>query len=180
MFHFVVPLVILQVLPSLAMEGELILQRFEQTTGFNIFKADLRVTKLNRTCAVLNGTVDVFVDVDNNYLHQMKFAYSRLGNNQFVEYPMKIPSQRFCDYLNTTYREYQHLFKETSNIPQVGPEGLCPFPSGKYWVKNFTIQPGLVPDPFYDALWRMTVLLVRGKSTASMNLYMQRYREGSW
>lgn len=51
---------------SSGLEPELVLQRVEQTTGFEIIRSNIRVTKFNRTCAVVNGTLDFLVDMDNN------------------------------------------------------------------------------------------------------------------
>ncbi|EAT33015.1 AAEL014731-PA [Aedes aegypti] len=119
---------------------EIIFQRIEQTSGFDILTSNLRVTKFNRTCAVLNGTVDLLVDLDNSYTFQGNLAYSRLGNNQFNMSPMKVPEDPMCDFLNDTYREYQDVFEEKTNHPFIEPEGLCPFPAGLYWYKNLVVD----------------------------------------
>lgn len=56
---------ILPFLLSVDIQPEFVFQRTEQTKGFDIYRTKLRITKFNRTTAVLNGTVDVFVDLDN-------------------------------------------------------------------------------------------------------------------
>lgn len=43
------------------------IQRVEQTAGYDLVKSALRVTKFNRTCAVVNGTLDYLVDLDNSF-----------------------------------------------------------------------------------------------------------------
>lgn len=109
----------------------------------------------------------------------MKAAYSRLGNNQFVEYPMKLAEQPFCHYLNTTYREYQEIWKGKSNLPQVGPEGFCPLVAGHIWYKHVTFDPQYMPPVVPEGYWRLTGLLTSNQGTADFQVFM-RVSKGSF
>ncbi|XP_055601548.1 uncharacterized protein LOC129750608 [Uranotaenia lowii] len=138
---------------------ELELQRVEQIGGEGFVTSNLRVRKFNRTTAVVSGTIQYHEDLDNSFTFEMQSAYSALGNNQFNEYPMNLKKQSFCDFLNTTYREYQHLWKDSSDWIQVGPEGLCPWPKGTYtftdlWLTDTSDIPPVVPA----GLWRIGVV----------------------
>ncbi|XP_062553718.1 uncharacterized protein LOC134218825 [Armigeres subalbatus] len=151
---------------------EITLQRIEQISGFGMLKANLRVTKFNRTCAVLNGTVDIFVDLDNSYSFQMKAAYSRMGNNQFNEYPMKIAERPMCHYINDTYRIFQDMLHDTTNLPLVGPEGLCPMPAGNYWFKQVKNIMNDVPPMVPEGYWRLSFLISGRQDIAELQVFV--------
>ncbi|XP_065091688.1 uncharacterized protein LOC135712672 [Ochlerotatus camptorhynchus] len=152
-------------------------QRVQQTIGFDIMKSNLRITKLNRTCAVMNGTMNIFVNMDNRFTFQIKSAYSRLGNNQFNEYPMKIPEQPFCQFLNDSYRDYQELFKQTTNLPQVDSGGYCPLPAANYWFKHVVVKPKTMPQMIPEGYWRLTVLFTGPEGVADLQLFLRVSKE---
>lgn len=52
---------------SMDLTPEITYQRVEQTMGFDIIRSNFRITKFNRTCAVLNGTAELLIDLDNHY-----------------------------------------------------------------------------------------------------------------
>nr|XP_019564477.2 uncharacterized protein LOC109432589 [Aedes albopictus] len=165
---------------SINIEPEVTFQRTEQTMGYDIFHTRLRITKFNRTIAIINGTWDLFVDLDNNYMFQIEFAHSRLGNNQFNISPLKIPEQPFCHFLNGTFREHQSMFVNTANYPIVGPDGLCPFPAGHYWNRNMVFHPSQLPVAMPEGFWRVTIF-VRGKtSIADFIIYVKVSRDLFW
>ncbi|KXJ80640.1 hypothetical protein RP20_CCG024213 [Aedes albopictus] len=165
---------------SINIQPEVTFQRIEQTMGYDILLTRLRITKFNRTAATMNGTGDIFVNLDNSYMVNIEFAHSRLGNNQFNISPLKVPEQPFCHFLNGTYREYQSMFINASNYPIVGPDGLCPLPAGHYWNKNVMFDPSNVPVAMPEGFWRIT-LFVKGKtSTADFILYLKISRESFW
>ncbi|KXJ77329.1 hypothetical protein RP20_CCG007845 [Aedes albopictus] len=146
---------------TIAMTIRVQLDRFEQQTGFSLADATgFRVRKYNRTTSVLNGEGDIFDDLGDNYTSSLTLAYSRLGNNQFNEYPMKISKAKMCDFLNGPYQEYQYLFKGYSNLPQIGQDRLCPFPQGHYWVKNWAPDNSWVPSVVPAGYWRFTFLIM--------------------
>ncbi|XP_055543719.1 uncharacterized protein LOC129729240 [Wyeomyia smithii] len=125
---------------------ELELQIFEQHYGHEVVNSSgLRVRKFNRTTPVLNGTFTILKNLTNNYKCSISIAYSRLGNNQFNDYPITWNEQPFCDMMKGSYRDYQYLFLNHSNLPQVPETGLCPFPAGTYWFKNAVFTSNFVP-----------------------------------
>ncbi|XP_039452830.1 uncharacterized protein LOC120431776 [Culex pipiens pallens] len=136
------------------------LERFEQIGGEGLADTSrLRVRKYNRTEYVLNGTFTLFRDVDASYEATVRVAYSTLGNNQFNEYPMKVPRKRFCDMLVDEYVDYQFIWANRTSLPYVarGTREFCPFPKGEYWVRELTPDAGFIPPVVPSGLWRMTV-----------------------
>ncbi|KFB52467.1 AGAP008958-PA-like protein [Anopheles sinensis] len=49
--------------------------------------------------------------------------HSSLGNQQFNHYPMKLPTQGICDFIDHVYDNYAEQIKEIINFP---PKGECP------------------------------------------------------
>ncbi|EAT43654.1 AAEL004928-PA [Aedes aegypti] len=154
---------------------ELSLQRVEQTIGPELIDAShLRVMKFNRTVAVLNGTLFISKDMDDQFEFRISVAYSRIGNNQFVEYPMKTAQEKVCNVLNGSYRDYQHLWADTTNFPQLtDEERYCPLPRGEYWIKNYAPVASWVPPMVPEGLWRMTldILSADGEIMAQLRSY---------
>nr|XP_029733389.1 uncharacterized protein LOC115269116 [Aedes albopictus] len=148
---------------SMELTPEVTYQRVEQTMGFDIIRTNFRITKFNRTCAVLNGTGELLIDLDNHYTFQIIFEHSRLGNNQFNRSPIRVPEQPVCEFMKGAYREFQYMFVNTTNYPQVGPEGLCPFPAGHYWNRNLVFDDTKVPPFMSEGFWR-AILLFKGPS----------------
>ncbi|XP_065074195.1 uncharacterized protein LOC135698230 [Ochlerotatus camptorhynchus] len=152
------------------------MERFEQELGFNLFNATgIRVRKFNRTSWVMDGEGDLFVDIGNEYSFTVTAAFSRLGNNQFNQYPMKIAKQKVCNVLNKEYKEYQKYFVNWTNLPSVGDEWLCPFPKGHYWVKDFAPEGDWIPPVLYPGYWRLSFDLLdsEGKVAARFVDYMR-------
>ncbi|XP_052865523.1 uncharacterized protein LOC128271888 [Anopheles cruzii] len=131
--------------------------RWETINGSDIFNMELlRVRKFNRTVSVLNGTGILLVDLGDEYEYGVSFARSAQGNNQYNEYPMKLASRPFCEFIRTHYRDYQHVFVNFTNLPFIPPEGLCPFPKGEYWVKDAYIDSSVIPIVVPEGFWRAT------------------------
>ncbi|XP_039446982.2 uncharacterized protein LOC120426298 [Culex pipiens pallens] len=74
------------------------LERVEQIGGQGLSDWQIRVRKFNRTTYSLNGTAILLQDLDDSYEVGVNYAYSSLGNNQFNEYPMKLPRKKVCRY----------------------------------------------------------------------------------
>ncbi|EDS44738.1 conserved hypothetical protein [Culex quinquefasciatus] len=142
------------------------LERVEQIGGQGLSDWQIRVRKFNRTTYSLNGTAILLQDLDDSYEGAMcsspqvgvNYAYSSLGNNQFNEYPMKLPRKKVCRYMVEEYREYQHVWIGSSNTPQVdkGARVFCPFPKGTYWVRDMAPEADWIPPVVPTGLWRMT------------------------
>ncbi|XP_062701265.1 uncharacterized protein LOC134285135 [Aedes albopictus] len=156
-------------------------QHVEQTVGYDLVRSGLRVTKFNRTCAIINGTMDFFVDLDNRFTFQVKSAFSRLGNSQFNEYPFKIAENPYCWTLNNTFREYQHLFEQTTNFPRAGGHWVCPVPAGQYWIKHFVFKPETLPQMIPEGYWHLTLLLIRKDGRqADLQVFMKVSKDTYW
>ncbi|KXJ69241.1 hypothetical protein RP20_CCG028162 [Aedes albopictus] len=148
------------------------LDRFVQAKGFDLVNATgVRVRKYNRTTSVLDGEGELFRDMGDDYKYTLTVAYSRLGNNQFNEYPLKIAKATGCTVLNGPYKEYQYLFKNHSNMPQVGDERICPFPLGRYWVKDWAPDGSWVPPVVPDGYWRFTADTLDSKDNVVVRYY---------
>ncbi|ETN62537.1 hypothetical protein AND_005768 [Anopheles darlingi] len=155
--------------------------RWETNNGSEFFNMEkFRVRKFNRTISVMNGTAFLLQDLDNRYEYGVHFARSALGNNQFNAYPMKLASRPFCDFIQTYYRDYQHLFLKYTNLPFVPAEGLCPFPKGEYWAKDAFIDSSVIPIVVPEGLWRCTTDLTdsaTGELLARGSMYVRLTKE---
>ena len=149
------------------------LDRFIQAKGFDLANTTgIRVRKYNRTTSILDGEGALFRDLGDDYKFTLTVAYSRLGNNQFNEYPLKIAKASVCTVLNGPYKEYQYLFKDHTNLPQVGDERICPFPLGPYWVKDWAPVGNFVPPVVPDGYWRFTVDTIDSKDNVVLRYYL--------
>ncbi|KAL1384623.1 hypothetical protein pipiens_013004 [Culex pipiens pipiens] len=136
------------------------LERFEQIGGEHLLETSaMRVRKYNRTTFTANGTFLLLQDIDETYEATLKTAYSRLGNNQFNEYPMKIPQKTLCQVIVDEYQQYQYVFQGRSNLPILpsGTQRFCPFPKGEYWIRDLLPDASWVPPVVPAGYWRFTV-----------------------
>lgn len=141
----------------LAISHEVRPERFEQMLGFEyVNTTGIRVRKFNRTTWIFDGQGEAFQDFNDDYMFTITMAHSRLGNNQWNEYPMKIARSGACEILNGPYKEYQHHFVEYTNLPRVGEERVCPFRKGLYWVKEFAPGTDWVLPVVPEGYWRFT------------------------
>ncbi|XP_065074197.1 uncharacterized protein LOC135698232 [Ochlerotatus camptorhynchus] len=182
MWHNVVHFIALLCLVTTAsakMEAQL--ERFEQVSGFHLVNATgIRVRKFNRTSWIMTGEGDLFRDFGNEYSFTMTAAYSRLGNNQFNEYPLKIPKNQVCDVVNGAYKEYQDYFLNWTNLPRVGNERLCPYPKGHYWVKDFAPDGGWIPPVVPTGYWRLTADLLDLDDNVAIRYFAYLYIKNSF
>ncbi|XP_039431658.1 uncharacterized protein LOC120414516 isoform X1 [Culex pipiens pallens] len=149
------------------------LERFEQVSGVEISDCSkLRVRKYNRTVFALDGTINLLVDLDSSYEVTVKVAYSSLGNNQFNEYPMKVPRKSICKLMVEEYADYQYIFGDSTNLPYVaeGTKEFCPFPKGEYFFKDTVLNGSFIPSVVPAGLWRMSVLFLHPSDVEVMVL----------
>ncbi|KAL1378248.1 hypothetical protein pipiens_015715 [Culex pipiens pipiens] len=146
--------------PTSSFVIEVQMDRIEQIGGEHLLDlSGIRVRKYNRTMSVINGTYSIVRDLDESLAFTVTVARSALGNNQFNEYPMKIPRKDGCRIFLEDYTEYQHVWANTTNLPQVdkeAPPALCALPKGDYWVKDFAPDASWVPPVVPEGFWRMT------------------------
>lgn len=58
---------------------------------------EVRISKFNRTTAVLNFHGDLYIDVDKDFEVDVTYHYNRFNNNQYNKMPMGIPRMNACN-----------------------------------------------------------------------------------
>ncbi|XP_055618630.1 uncharacterized protein LOC129763514 [Toxorhynchites rutilus septentrionalis] len=134
---------------------DVMFEKIEQLNGTDLIEFNnIRVRKFNRTVSVLDGNIELRAEANDKYVISIRSAYSSKGNNQFNEYPMKLPPQRICEFFNTTWREYYPYYNETTNFPEVGE---CPITPKMFYVKNHILDGSVFPPYIPKGLWRLSV-----------------------
>uniref|UniRef100_A0A182NQB0 Uncharacterized protein n=1 Tax=Anopheles dirus TaxID=7168 RepID=A0A182NQB0_9DIPT len=130
---------------------KVVFENFVQLAGFNDTLYDLHVRKYNRTTTVLNGTVVITYLVNDSTVFSLDLFHSRLGNQQFNHYPMKLPSSGCCTFFDNLQIGYGEHIAEVKNLPAIGE---CPISPRTIHVFNFTFPQGVVPTVMPRGLWK--------------------------
>lgn len=107
---------------------------------------NIRIKKFNRTAYVLDGGLMLPHDLreEDNIQIELNVYHSRLGNQQFVKSPFKLPKDSLCNYVNVHYRKYlMEPMKDCSNFPHLEPEeNGCPLKkvSNLQYLKHFLLN----------------------------------------
>ncbi|XP_053663373.1 uncharacterized protein LOC128712507 [Anopheles marshallii] len=129
-------------------------ENFVQHNGYDYAIFDIRVRKFNRTITTLNGTVTLPIWLDNNTTFSLDLFHSRLGNQQFNHYPMKLPSCGTCDFLDNVQSSYGDHLGSLSNLPAIGE---CPFSPRDVHVIDFAFPEEAIPKVMPRGLWKALI-----------------------
>lgn len=93
-------------------------------------------------------------------------------------FPMKLAAMPVCKFIKTYAYDYQWIWKNNSNFHHVGPEGLCPWPKGVYWVKDLALDGSLLPSVIPDGYYRcyLDVHFIATKELLHHQAYYSRIR----
>ncbi|XP_053673616.1 uncharacterized protein LOC128723874 [Anopheles nili] len=128
---------------------------FEQVIGQDVCFCDIRVRKFNRTTAVLNGTIYLYNEFDNNLIFSLDVYYSRLGNQQYNHLPIKLPTSGLCDFMDNINKFYPEVVKYFINSP---PAGECPVKRREIHVLDLEYPSHIIPTVFQrKGLWKTVV-----------------------
>uniref|UniRef100_A0A182QL79 Uncharacterized protein n=1 Tax=Anopheles farauti TaxID=69004 RepID=A0A182QL79_9DIPT len=125
-------------------------------SGFDAFASTLRVRKYNRTTIVLNGTFTSKVILNNSFYVSTSLFHSPLGNQQFNHYPMKLPAQHLCDFVNSLYDDYGEFLTNIYNMP---PRGTCPIQPQDVHTIDKVFPTRSVPPYLPKGLWKIFITI---------------------
>lgn len=88
----------------------------------------LRVSKFNRTTYALNLEGELFNELNDDVLTEVRIYYNRLNNNQYTLTRAHIPKKPLCEIFDTFYHGYwMYQLEGKSNLPQLAPgKRFCP------------------------------------------------------
>ncbi|XP_052898284.1 uncharacterized protein LOC128305044 [Anopheles moucheti] len=130
---------------------KVVFENFVQESGYEYGTFDIRVRKFNRTVTSLNGSVFLHQWIDNSIVFSLDLFHSRLGNQQFNHYPMKLPSSGTCDFLDNLQSTYGEYLGPLKNIPAIGE---CPFSPRTIDVIDYVFPSEPVPKVMPRGLWK--------------------------
>ncbi|XP_052898368.1 uncharacterized protein LOC128305107 [Anopheles moucheti] len=148
-------------------------ENFVQHSGYEYSNFDIRVRKYNRTTTTLNGTITVPVWFDNSIVFSLDLFHSRLGNQQFNHYPMKLPSSGTCDFWDNVQYSYGKYLGALKNVPA---RGECPISPRLIFMLDFAFPAETVPLVMPRGLWKALVTgRINGEEVMSYHLLVKGY-----
>ncbi|XP_035909157.1 uncharacterized protein LOC118510884 [Anopheles stephensi] len=103
---------------------------------------------------VLNGSFILPTWMNNTLELSLDLFHSRLGNQQFNHYPMKLPSCGICDFLDNLQMSYEKQVAELENLPAIGE---CPFSPRSVIMRDFAFPQEVVSQVMPRGLWKALV-----------------------
>ncbi|XP_055636717.1 uncharacterized protein LOC129775711 [Toxorhynchites rutilus septentrionalis] len=128
---------------------------FSQTNGSEVVEFDMRVRKINRTTAALNGKATIKEDLTNKFICQADALHSPKGNNQYNVYPMKISPTGLCNFTNKVWSDYHPYFERYSEDMMQIDE--CPVLQRVVLFKDMIVDKKMFPRYIPSGLWRILV-----------------------
>ncbi|XP_049284878.1 uncharacterized protein LOC125764559 [Anopheles funestus] len=148
-------------------------ENFVQHSGFEIGSFDLRVRKFNRSTTSLNGSVILHTWIDNSIMFTLDLFHSRLGNQQFNHYPMKLPSCGTCDFLDNLQKGYGEYLEGCSNLPEIGE---CPFSPRIIDIRDKAFPKEVIPPVMPRGLWKALITgKINGQEVISYHILVKGY-----
>uniref|UniRef100_A0AAG5DMA4 MD-2-related lipid-recognition domain-containing protein n=1 Tax=Anopheles atroparvus TaxID=41427 RepID=A0AAG5DMA4_ANOAO len=151
------------IFPSLGLE--IVFEKCEQLVGFDLVESTLRVRKYNRTMPVLNGTIIMKADANDSFMVHTDLFHSRLGNQQFNHYPMKLPTSGMCEFIDHIHNNYPEVRELIINFPE---KGACPITARDFHILNVAFPSRLVPPILPKGLWKMFSTVKEGNVDRSV------------
>uniref|UniRef100_A0A182UPR8 Uncharacterized protein n=1 Tax=Anopheles merus TaxID=30066 RepID=A0A182UPR8_ANOME len=133
---------------------KVVFENFKQLTGHDIVECDIRVRKFNRTMTVLNGSFVVQTWLNDSIELSVDLFHSRLGNQQFNHYPMKLPSCGCCSFFDNLQTNYGKQTKSITNLPAIGE---CPISPRTVDMIDFAFPQEVVSQVMPRGLWKALV-----------------------
>ncbi|XP_052898326.1 uncharacterized protein LOC128305077 [Anopheles moucheti] len=137
-----------------AVSLKVVFENVVQLSGSDVVRMDLRVRKFNRTMTVLNGSFVVLHPLNNSLQLTLDLFHSRLGNQQFNHYPMKLPSSGCCEFLDNLQISYKEQVSVIENLPAIGE---CPFTPRHVNMIDFAFPQEVVSTVMPRGLWKALV-----------------------
>ncbi|KFB52462.1 hypothetical protein ZHAS_00020703 [Anopheles sinensis] len=90
----------------------------------------------------LNGSLVVRRSAANDIRMSLDLFHSRLGNQQFNHYPMKLPTSGTCDFIDTLRTNYKETLAQIENMPG---KGECPVTPRTIYVRDLVFPTDVYP-----------------------------------
>ncbi|EAT35798.1 AAEL012066-PA [Aedes aegypti] len=139
-------------------------ERIQQISGADVANfTNLRLIGGNDAMPFLNGSWELFQDLDNNWSQFVRLWYQSPVATDATFYPIQTPNRsiRVCDHLNSEhYRAWWNRNRYAVNYPEPQQgRWMCPFPKGEYYLRWVALEKGVLPWVSKPGLYRMDFCL---------------------